>query len=158
MDWKELNKGSVLLSSPYEFKIQYQSVLSLWQVAIIAGETRSLAMRKFLFCKYEVLFMSSNWVPQILFSFCTVTVDHISLGSMTVWIDIFIFTFRNQLQHRRQFTGCGADFWKLTFIDCADVKIVFVLFIPYEAAKYYRSSIASLFLPLFLFILSLLLK
>lgn len=32
--------------------------------------------------------------------------------------------------------GCGADFWKLTFIDYADVKIVFGLFIPYEAEKY----------------------
>ena len=73
-------------------------------------------------------------------------------------ICIFIFIFRNQLQHYSQFTGHETDFWKLTFIDCADVKIVFVLFIPCEAEKYYRSNIVSLFLLLFLFILSPLLK
>lgn len=146
MDWKELNKGSVLLSSLYEFRVQYQSRsdFQFWvydEEAIIRGETRSLAIRKFLFCKYEVSFMPSNWVP-----LCTATVDCVSLGGMIAWKYISIFTFRNLPHLYSQFTGYGADFWQLTFIDCADVKIVFVLFIPYEAATYYRSNTASLYL------------
>lgn len=102
--------------------------------------------------------MKSYLCQVIEFPFCTGTLDRISLGGMTAWKSTFIFIFRNQLHHCRQFKGYGADFWKLTFIDCAGVKIVFVLFIPYEAEKYYRSNIASLFPPLFLLILPPFLK
>lgn len=90
--------------------------------------------------------MKSHLCQVIEFPFCTGTLDCISLGGTIAWKYIFIFTFRNLPHLCSQFTGYGADFWQLTFIDCADVKIVFVLFIPYEAAKYYRSNIASLYL------------
>lgn len=123
------------------------SILGLWQAALIEGETRSLAIRKFLFHKYEVLFMSRNWVPKCSHSI-SVTINSVSLGNMTEWIYMYSFSYSGVcFCNSHQCTGYRADSWELTFVGCADVKIV--LFIPYETAKYYRSNIPSLPLPLF---------
>lgn len=152
-------KAIFRLSSPCEFRIQYQSVdFQFWvydeQLPFGRKNQGTLAIRKFLFYQCKDLFMCQ--LSSQMFSFCISDCKQcVGLGN-TDRMNIYVFTFifRSQPQHYSQFTGYLAlpGNWRLLTMQM--IKLSFVLFIPYEPAKYWETYYFCLS-PLFPFILSL---